>query len=238
MLKKASVFLVPVLVFQLTGIPIYAQTQGAPNHFDSERACQDAVASGNFQFYRASILKRIAQRSNEVVIAHPTGGCFLMGVPENIGGKQWVPIESGRLFVYDKSTRGVLRLEECDNTIYAESPFGGVRPESNPFTANRTDVVVQAPSIREAVSRVEFTPLPAQQTRTDINVDVDRGGLSKWIKWPLIVGGAALVAWGAYEIYEHFRDTDNRSAPEACQVVIIGATTASVTGHCDVTAGR
>ena len=89
------------------------------DHWQTSPECVKATSA---PFYHPSILKKQKLGSNEVVRGHPTGGCFNMDLPDRVRN-EFVRIEQGREFVYDKNTGKVLRLAECNNSVHGFTPF-------------------------------------------------------------------------------------------------------------------
>ncbi|MBI3888294.1 hypothetical protein HY311_00695 [Candidatus Nomurabacteria bacterium] len=68
---------------------------------------------------------------NEVVAGLPQSGCIEMDLPDRFGKKGFVPIETGRPFVYDKTNGKMLRMQECNNKAYSFIPFPTPPPPTN-----------------------------------------------------------------------------------------------------------
>lgn len=189
---KSLVFALVALVLTVSTISA-ADAQGPPvNHWKTVAECLKATSA---PFYYPSIRNPRKPGKNEVVLGHPTGGCFEMDLPDRLGDRGWVRIEPGRRFVYDATSGKVLRLEECDNDIYSEAPF--VRDEKKdppPQPLSETgmrlagDVNHRFPdplnvNIRGSLEREEQRPLEPK-------VD-NRNFFRRHWKWLVPVGAAA-----------------------------------------------
>ncbi len=104
----------------VSALPTSAQTVTVVDHWATLNECLMAQSA---PFYYPTILTQKKLREGEVVRGHPTGGCIEMDLPDRMGGRGFVKIEPGRRFVYDARTGKILRLAECNNAVYSETPF-------------------------------------------------------------------------------------------------------------------
>lgn len=223
MMKKVSVFLVSILVLQLSGIPAYAQVRGGPDHFSSENACMAALQSGNYDYYRPSVLRQAVLAANEAVRPYEADHCVLMDVSDRVGGgRQWVPIRQGTPRIVSTVTGGTLRHGECNNRIYAEALFS--RPVAAPaatttFAPQQQAPVqfVQSPSLsdqalRELRDEIASLRNSQTQTRTEVDVDVDNDGMPGWLKAVIIGGAIAGGGWLTYKCITKWCKNENNNA--------------------------
>lgn len=117
-MKKAIVVL--ILALCLGSIPAMAQTTPLLGYWKTEAAC---MAAKNSPYYYPTVLSKKKMVPGEAIYGNPTGGCADMDLPDRLGGRGWVRIGPDRKLVYDLTTGKILRLEECDNKIYAWAPF-------------------------------------------------------------------------------------------------------------------
>lgn len=196
MLKKTFF---AALLLTLTATNLEAQTQPV-DHWATRVECEAATSA---PYYKPSIISKRPTGRDEVIVPHPTGGCFEIDLPDRlterfpIRGRGWVRLAPGTPMVYDSRNHSVKRLAECDNDIYAEAPFG---EDSNPF-AHKEGVVVPAPGnsvqrptisdqARDAADRAELERLRELERRRD-PFGPPNGFERNWKK---IVGGAAILA--------------------------------------------
>lgn len=97
-----------------------ANAQAIVDRFSTVAEC---LATKEAPFYYPSIVSKRRVAANEVVRGHSTGGCFEMDLPDRVGGRGFVRVELGREFVYNRLTGQVLRLAECNNTVYSWRSF-------------------------------------------------------------------------------------------------------------------
>ncbi|MEO8065739.1 MAG: hypothetical protein ABI643_02695 [Candidatus Doudnabacteria bacterium] len=111
--------LVLSVVFMLTSVGIAS----AQTPVDSWKTAAECVAAPEAPFYRPSVVTPRRLGKNEIIRGHPTGGCFEMKLPDRMNKRGFVRIEQGREFVYNFTTRKILRLAECNNDVFEFSPF-------------------------------------------------------------------------------------------------------------------
>lgn len=90
---------------------------------------EDCLAATTSPLYYPSVLGKRKLAKDEVVRGHPTGGCFLMKLPDRAVGEAWVRINADRKFVYNRTTGEVLRLAECNNSVKKWVPFPPTKGE-------------------------------------------------------------------------------------------------------------
>lgn len=124
-MRCSALALVVITVSVATGDHLLAQS-ALIDHWQTASECLSAVDA---PFYLPSIKKVQSLGADEIVRGHPTGGCVNMDLPDRPGGRGWVKIETGREFVYKRSTSQILKLAECSNKVYGVSPFPPARGE-------------------------------------------------------------------------------------------------------------
>ncbi len=129
-----------IVLLVSVSVPAFAQAYGssAMPPTDHWATLEECVAATDAPYYFPSIKTKKPLGKDEVILPHPTGGCFEIRLPDRltegfpIKGRGWVRIEKNRDFVYSVKTRKAIRLAECDNESYGEKPFDTSVP-TNPF---------------------------------------------------------------------------------------------------------
>ncbi len=162
MKKFALVVLVVLLV--LSWVSVEAQTN--TDHWATRVECEVSTTA---PFYTPSTMSDRPLEKDEVILPHPTGGCFEIDLPDRltvrfpIVGRGWVRLPSKIPMVYNSLTHSVRRVAKCDNKIYAEAPFGGHSVATNPFThIEKTEV--EAPDPTPASRAEDEAPTPIRDS--------------------------------------------------------------------------
>lgn len=152
-----------------TGSVAEAQ-QGAAivDHWPTEAQCR---AAEHAPFYVPSFTSTKALGKDEVILPHPTGGCFEIELPDRLTkgfpeeGWGWIRIERGREVVFHSKTGKALKIAKCDNRIRKESPFSipGISP--NPFEIIEETGVVADPSLERQLGEAAKSVRPERDTR-------------------------------------------------------------------------
>lgn len=209
----------------LTLLPSLAEAQQSNaivDHWATEAECR---ASEHAPFYVPSITSTKALGKNEVILPHPTGGCFEIELPDRITkgfpdeGWGWIRVERGREVVFHSKTGKALKIAKCDNRIRRESPFSipGVSP--NPFEVLEETRVVADLNIADQGRRAA-SELAADLDRQDRR----RGDGPAWWHWERKTGKILWVGVPAAIIATAVvcSKTDLCQGNRVKQIVIIG----------------
>lgn len=109
-----------------SGIPTVVHAQPV-YHWATSQEC---LAATGAPFYYPTIINDRKVTADEMVLGSSVGACVDMDLPESVGGRGWVRIGPDRRFVYNRKTGMVLRLEECQNKVYAVMPFDSSAQDS------------------------------------------------------------------------------------------------------------
>lgn len=179
-----------VFVLVLGGFATLANAQPLPSAqprvlVDHWELGADCVTSADAPFYKPSILTKKKLAKNEAIRGIPYSGCFEMDLPDRIGGKGFVKIAAGTLGVYNTETGELLRLAECNNTIYASIPFEPLKGAVGPMGPRglRGEAGPEGPQGR-----------PGRDGRAGKNGICS----SKKCKWAVALTGAAIAGGAAY----------------------------------------
>ena len=189
-MKKMVVLAVAFVATLAGSAEAQVQTQ---DYWTSSDACVQAVQSGNFRYYYPDRPRRRPVARNERVAGHPTGGCFLMELPDRAGGRGWVAIEPGRRFVYRDGR--VDRLEECNNVIEGFVPFPTSPAPRDGAQGLRGE---QGPSGPPGERGPQGPPGVDGRDLTFFQQEPVRRGMPGWLKGLLIGGAAAGVGYAIY----------------------------------------
>lgn len=146
-MTKLSVFALALTVLVASS----ASAQAPPtDHWATKKECVGAISA---PFYHPHVVSNAPVPKGQVILPHPTGGCFEISLPDRITegfpkrDRGWVRIETGREFVFDeKDGRQPLRLARCDNVVFDQEPFDTGAVDPNPF-AYREVTKVDGPSV-------------------------------------------------------------------------------------------
>jgi hypothetical protein len=237
-MKKVSALLVLVLTLNLSGIQVYAQS--SPDHWRTELDCVNAV---DFRFYQPQLLRPQALVAGEWEETLATPECHDMTLPEGAyGGRGFIRAPAGTVLIHGRD--GTIRRKECGNLVFSRRPLANAALTS--ALQQRAEVTAPAgPDINRMISdavanALANNPNALSQATASANAEAGRRkGMSPWIKWPLIIGGLALGAWGAKEAWDHFHDEEEEAGPiDICNVVSVGAGPVNVAPGCTVGIGR
>ena len=128
-MKKTLILVAVILaIAALATAQTPASTPSTPlvDHWATSEEC--LAADANTPYYYPTIVTQKKLTANEVVYGLPFSSCVEMALPDRSGKRGFVQIESGRAFVYNKTTGKPLRLKECNNEVFSVVPF----PNSTP----------------------------------------------------------------------------------------------------------
>ena len=114
-MKRVLSFLVPFFWFC---IPAFAQAPAVVDHWKIADECFAGIG-----YYVPDITTNKKVAKGEIVMGHPTGGCFEITLSPAKGGRGFVRMEAGRRFVFEQATGKILRLAECNNRVFGWVPF-------------------------------------------------------------------------------------------------------------------
>jgi hypothetical protein len=125
-----------------------ATAQAPPvDHWATKQEC---LAATSAPFYHPHVVSNAPVPNDEIILPHPTGGCFEIVLPDRITDgfplrdRGWVRMEAGREFVFKKSDgHQPLRVARCDNVVFDQAPFDTGAVDPNPF-AYRENTKVDA----------------------------------------------------------------------------------------------
>lgn len=191
-------FVTELFLLATLGVPLAAQTSMV-DHWSS---AEQALAATSSPFYYPTLRSQQKLEANEVVWGHPTGGVFDMKLPDRLGNRGWVRIQAGRQFVYNRDTGKVLRLAECNNTVYGWEPFPPIQGLQGPPGP-------QGP--RGYDGRDGRDGRDADFTRREALRENLGPVVTKPRKWPWVVGTLAVITVGILASRHH--GGDNNGTP-------------------------